>query len=326
MTEASAGASLPLAATYPGGHGLDKVLANLRAPFPARKILWRVGARTPDGKQGQAIPYLDARDIQDRLDEVVGPQNWKSSFVDLREGVRCLLSIKCGTEWVAKEDAASQASVSERDVNSMNRRRDLALREAHSDAFFRAAVAWGIGRYLFAYDAPWAELSEAQALAIQPKLPRHMLPESDHEDASSVSGYRPLEVDAGVNQAELKRSQVPATAALVSPSTPVNAQTKTPTAFEASLNSSEPPIGNQEQWNALSNAERNSVTVIVERIRRGTALHSIDEYLKTGSGKALPEWLRTELTVRLAEKRRSQNTGSAVAAGPTAGSAVQTAA
>ena len=44
----------------------------LKAPFPGDKIHWRVGARTKDKSKGIPLAYIDARDVMERLDEVLG--------------------------------------------------------------------------------------------------------------------------------------------------------------------------------------------------------------------------------------------------------------
>ncbi|MCP5002531.1 MAG: hypothetical protein GY941_01065, partial [Planctomycetes bacterium] len=54
----------------------------------------------------------------------------------------CYISIKIGDEWVTKSDGAGDTKVE-------------AEKGSISDAFKRAAVKWGIGRYLYSLDAVW---------------------------------------------------------------------------------------------------------------------------------------------------------------------------
>ena len=51
---------------------MDELLARLSAPFPPETIEWRVGSMTGAKDRGMALAYIDARDVQDRLDEVCG--------------------------------------------------------------------------------------------------------------------------------------------------------------------------------------------------------------------------------------------------------------
>ena len=72
----------------------SETLTALKAPIPATQISWRVGQLNEDKTQGRALPYIDARVVQARLDEVVGPQNWKVRFLEIFSGTR-LLAVRC---------------------------------------------------------------------------------------------------------------------------------------------------------------------------------------------------------------------------------------
>jgi hypothetical protein len=158
----------------------------LRAPFPYADIGWRVGARNQDKTKGQALPYISARDVQNRLDKVAGPANWQVKFsaAPTGNGLLCALSLRVGGEWVEKQDVAQQdreesAGKSAAGANK-GASQDMALKGAASDAFKRAAVMWGIGRYLYDYDAPWVKLKDdGKYLAEYPVFPSHMLPANE---------------------------------------------------------------------------------------------------------------------------------------------------
>lgn len=142
-------------------------LKALSAPFPPEKIHWRVGSTTQDKKHGMALAYIDARDVMERLDEVCGPMNWQRRYVDAGNGRTCCevginiqpaMVLKNPTtgeinpfdqvpQWVWKADGAGDTDV-EGDKG------------AFSDSFKRAAVNWGIGRYLYDLDSPWVELEQ----------------------------------------------------------------------------------------------------------------------------------------------------------------------
>lgn len=120
-------------------------IASLSAPFPPASISWRVGSTTKDKSRGMALAYIDARDVMRRLDESVGPHNWKDEYHDCGKRLICTIHIRCGDEWVGKSDGAGDSDVEPE-------------KGGISDAFKRAAVKWGIGRYLYDLDSPWVEL------------------------------------------------------------------------------------------------------------------------------------------------------------------------
>ena len=118
----------------------------LKAPFPGDRISWRVGATTADKKKGMALAYIDARDVMDRLDEVVGPENWQDRYPHANGKTVCEIDIYIeGRGWVTKADGAGDTD-------------HEAEKGALSDAFKRAAVRWGIGRYLYDLQSPWVEI------------------------------------------------------------------------------------------------------------------------------------------------------------------------
>lgn len=89
-----------------------------------------------------ALAYIDARDVMERLDAVCGPANWQDRYEFHGARTVCYLSIRIDGEWITKADGAGDSDVE-------------AEKGAISDALKRAAVKWGIGRYLYALDAPW---------------------------------------------------------------------------------------------------------------------------------------------------------------------------
>lgn len=127
----------------------DKILpafAALAEPFPAKDVEWRLGrCGESNGKLwGMALTYITNRAIMDRLDSVVGPQNWCNEY---REGpgggVICAISIRIDGEWITKWDGAENTNME-------------AVKGGLSGAMKRAAVQWGIGRYLYDLEEGWA--------------------------------------------------------------------------------------------------------------------------------------------------------------------------
>jgi hypothetical protein len=117
-------------------------------PFPIEGVSWRVGSTNGEKTKGMALCYIDARDVMDRLDSVCGPSGWQDNYTAGMQGsIVCNIGIKIGGEWVWKADGAGNTDFE-------------ADKGALSDAFKRAAVRWGIGRYLYGMDAPWMPIEQ----------------------------------------------------------------------------------------------------------------------------------------------------------------------
>lgn len=117
-------------------------LSALAAEFPRAAVSWRAQNLTQSGDKALALAYIDARDVMDRLDTVCAPENWQDRYEFHGARTVCYLSIRIGAEWITKADGAGDSDVE-------------AEKGAISDALKRAAVKWGIGRYLYAIESPW---------------------------------------------------------------------------------------------------------------------------------------------------------------------------
>lgn len=128
----------------------ERDLDSLQSYFHPDEIEWRVQqAGEKNGKVWAiCLPYVTNRAIQARLDEVVGPANWKNEFRPGPDGgVICGLSVRVGEEWVTKWDGAENTDVE-------------GVKGGLSGAMKRAAVQWGIGRYLYHLDETFATVHE----------------------------------------------------------------------------------------------------------------------------------------------------------------------
>lgn len=127
-------------------------LEALNQPFPPDAIEWRIGMSGESNGRvwAKAMAYITQRHIQRRLDEVIGPESWRNEFkewnVGGKGGLLCGISIKIGGEWVTKWDGAENTDVE-------------AIKGGLSDAMKRAAVQWGIGRYLYDLEETFVETS-----------------------------------------------------------------------------------------------------------------------------------------------------------------------
>lgn len=126
-------------------------LKKLQAPFPEYDIEWRIaqsGKSKDGGHWARVLAYITNRAIMQRLDEVVGPENWQNEYRDapLGKGVLCGLSIRINGEWITKWDGADPTDIE-------------AVKGGLSDSMKRAGVQWGIGRYLYNLDEGYAVCS-----------------------------------------------------------------------------------------------------------------------------------------------------------------------
>lgn len=120
------------------------ILEQLSAPFDPDRVSWRVGATSGDKSKGLALAYIDARDVMQRLDEVAGAE-WQCTYPHAGTKTVCSIGIKIKDEWIWKSNGAGDSDVE-------------AEKGALSDAFKRAGVMWGIGRYLYDVDSPWVQI------------------------------------------------------------------------------------------------------------------------------------------------------------------------
>ena len=54
--------------------------AALAKPFAPEDLEWRLQNTNEEKMRGMAVPYVTNRAIQNRLDEVCGPENWYNEF------------------------------------------------------------------------------------------------------------------------------------------------------------------------------------------------------------------------------------------------------
>ncbi len=302
---------------------LSEKFAKLRAPFDVELVLWRAGARTKDKKRGQALPYINARLIQDRLDEVMGPENWRNEFAaaPMGGGLMCVLSLRIGEEWVSKADVAQQDEVSE-NSRDPDQAREIAIKGAASDAFKRAAVQWGVGRYLYSFEAPWVELENERYIKRDetPKLRKllrdHARGESPRErpEHEREEGRGGLERDAQSTErrASTGHARRSASPAASTSGADTGAHDVQGAAVEARKN--RPSFGTDEQWKSITPRQRMVVKSIFDRVRHGAPLDTVETFLTDGEGKSFPEWLNTGLLdgVRKKIKQSKEQAGQSV--------------
>ena len=122
---------------------MSDLLKKLREPFRKEELEFRVGATNNDKSMGLALAYVQARAIQNRLDELFGVDGWTVSYKEISAGFICSLSIKINDRWVTKEDGAGMTEYE-------------SVKGGISNAFKRVASSgFGIGRYLYNARKNW---------------------------------------------------------------------------------------------------------------------------------------------------------------------------
>lgn len=140
------------ARTEPGPVHVKAVTAALAAPFDPGEVKYK--PQCVKGNRALAMAYVDARVVQDRLDEVLGVENWQDEYQVLPDGsVLCKLTLKLGDRWITKMDVGGPSE----QPDGGDR-----LKAAVSDALKRAAVKFGVGRYLYRLPARWADYDPAR--------------------------------------------------------------------------------------------------------------------------------------------------------------------
>lgn len=136
----------------------------LECPLPPSKVSWRIGRKTQDKKKAQLLAYIDARDVMEWLDRACGFTNWQCRYNLADKGVLiCEVGIRIDGEWLWRANGAGDTQVE-------------AEKGKCSDAFKRAAVLWGVGRYLYGLDSPWVEIDQYGKWNADPKMPAWATP------------------------------------------------------------------------------------------------------------------------------------------------------
>lgn len=168
--------------------------AKLAEPFAPFDIEWRIqqSGLKKDGKPwGKVLAYVTNRAIMERLDTVIGPGSWRNEFsVGPGGGVMCGIGINIGDEWITKYDGAENTDIEP-------------VKGGISGAMKRAAVHWGIGRYLYNLEGGWARFCEDGIYSAKiegnwfswspPDLPTWALPGGDGAPFSRESKPEPTE-------------------------------------------------------------------------------------------------------------------------------------
>src|SRR5436305_2361356 len=132
----------------------------LAEPFSQSEVKFK--PQMVKNNKALALAYIDARVIQDRLDDVLGVEGWSDEYELLPDGSAvCRLRCKLGGEWLTKMDVGSPSE--QPDAGDR-------VKAAFSDALKRAAVKFGIGRYLYRLPASWVDYDPARRQFVRPPV------------------------------------------------------------------------------------------------------------------------------------------------------------
>ncbi|OEF57930.1 hypothetical protein A1OU_06905 [Enterovibrio norvegicus] len=119
--------------------------------FSPDDIEWRIqrAGFSGDKPWAMVVPYITARAVQERFDEVFGMFGWEVEFKDILSGNQIIgceaaISVWFGENKITKWDASENTNIE-------------AIKGGRSSAMKRCAVQWGVGRYLYQMDTVFAE-------------------------------------------------------------------------------------------------------------------------------------------------------------------------
>lgn len=100
------------------------------------EIKYKYKVQTSNSYGSTLVAYIDARDVMNVLDDVVGPENWTNDYRYIGSQMMCRIGIRTSEGWVYKEDGGTTGQF-EKDKSLI------------SDSLKRCSVLWGISRFLY---------------------------------------------------------------------------------------------------------------------------------------------------------------------------------
>jgi hypothetical protein len=154
----------------------DNLADRLAQPFDPTEIRWKPAAVS--GNRALAIAFVDARTIMQRLDDVLGITGWSDAYKFLPDG-SCVCKLSCciAGHWLSKMDVGGP---SEQEDEGDRRK------AAASDSLKRAAVKWGLARYIYRLPRVWVPYDPKTKILTPPELPVWALPYVSPRDAAAL--------------------------------------------------------------------------------------------------------------------------------------------
>lgn len=164
---------------------MNEIKLKLEEHFSEKELEYRVGATNSDKTKGLALVYVQARAIQNRLDEVVGIENWRVFYKEISGGFIAKLELKINNEWIAKEDGAGITDYEP-------------IKGGISSAFKRVASVWGIGRYLYEVESQWLPIQQKGKNYVFKEIPKLNNPSKEKQiDETKEERARNIEITFG---------------------------------------------------------------------------------------------------------------------------------
>jgi hypothetical protein len=115
------------------------LFAALCSPFDDAEVRTR-------SQGGRQVSYITARTAMNKLDSILGPEHWWDEYVPGENSVLCKLTVRLPDgSTLTKADAGGYAGMADAGDDD---------KSGFSDAFKRAAVKFGVGRYLYRDGVP----------------------------------------------------------------------------------------------------------------------------------------------------------------------------
>jgi hypothetical protein len=115
------------------------LFASLAAPFDTQEVRVR-------SQSGRQLHYITARTAMNRLDDVLGPENWWDEYTPGENSVMCRLTLRLPDgSTITKADAGGYAGMLDSGDDD---------KSGFSDSFKRAAAKFGVARYLYRDGVP----------------------------------------------------------------------------------------------------------------------------------------------------------------------------
>lgn len=137
---------------------LEDIHGALIAPFDVSDVYFKPGALNQEKTEAMVLSYVDARAVQDRLDAAAGPGGWE---------YHCEV-VGTGENRVAVKGSLTILGITREDMGEANGEESERYKAAVSDAFKRAAVQFGIGRFLYSLDSPWMAYDQQRRRFVSP--------------------------------------------------------------------------------------------------------------------------------------------------------------
>lgn len=116
---------------------------------------WRIQSFSKNKPSCSCVAYIDARDVMDLLDKVCGAENWQDKYEYVGTKLIAGIGIKTSEGWVWKYDTGTESNME-------------ADKGQFSDAFKRAGVKWGIGRFLYDLEIKYLDANEKKTQSNYP--------------------------------------------------------------------------------------------------------------------------------------------------------------